>query len=143
METNKYTADQYSIASSLIGKTVWFFLKGHLPHVADGNAWSLLPNISVMLAKTVIPGVSADVKKIADENGVRDEYTKLKFILKNPYYIKPEEPEEGAMGFPESTVHSWKEWDFSFFALNKWFFESKEDAINSIKEYNGMYELIK
>lgn len=142
-EDKLYTKDDYDTATALIGKTVWFFLKGHLPQGVDSQAWAVLPNISVMLGKTVITGVSADIKKVSTKDGTMDEYRKLVFILKNPYYIKEPEPEEGAMGFPSSTVHSWETWQFGYLTLNKWFFETKELAIESIKEFHSMYEIVK
>lgn len=143
MDDKLYTLDQYNHATSFIGKTVWFFLKGVLPQGLDSNSWAALPNISVMMGKTVITGVQADVKKQSNESGNTDEYKKLRFILRNPYYIKEEEPEEGAMGFMETTVNSWKQWEFGYLTLNKWFFESKEKAIESVQEYNGMYYGVK
>ncbi|MES2382817.1 MAG: hypothetical protein V4538_17350 [Bacteroidota bacterium] len=139
MDKKIYTKEEYDNATSFIGKKVWYFLKMPLPQVTDAQAYTVHPQVSVKLGSTTITGVKADVKKISNGDGTIDEYTGLNFILKNPYYIKPDEPEEGAMGFPESTVNSWKEWNFAYLTLNQWFFETKEKALESIGESTSMY----
>jgi len=139
MDKKKYTKEEYEKATSLIGKKVWYFLKTLLPQVINAQAYCLHPQISVNFGSTTITGVKADVKKMSDGNGTYDEYTGLSFILKNPYYIKEPEPEEGAMGLPNQTVNSWETWSFGYLTLNQWFFESKEKAIESITDFNSIY----
>jgi hypothetical protein len=143
MDDKLYTKEDFEYAMKLIGQTVYFFLKTHLPQQPDATHWAYIPLIGVMMGQTEILGVHAEIEKKADNNGVKEMYRKLQFILKNPYHQKEQEEPEHGPGFPRMDIHTVKEWNFAYMTLNQWFFMTKESALQSIGSLNNMYFEVK
>jgi hypothetical protein len=143
MDDKLYTKEDFEYAMKLIGQTVYFFLKTHLPSQPDATHWTYIPLIGVMMGQTEIIGVHAEIEKKADNNGVKEMYRKLQFILKNPYFQKDQEEPEHGPGFPRMDIHTMKEWNFAYMTLNQWFFMTKESALQSIGSLNNMYFEVK
>lgn len=141
MEKNIYNQQDYAFAMSYIGKEIVFFLKTQLPYAKEAQAWGSLPMIGLMFGFAKIDGLRARVNKMSTAAGTIDQYTDMKFIIKNPYYVKENESDDrdGPGWPPPPNVNNTKEWHIAVDAMNKWFFESKELALKSITDCRSIY----